>query len=103
MFSKIFQLTVALLLRDFCIQKKIQLTVTLLLKEGYLIPTHQRLATMPKAADKDTEKLLWFMIEDIFNADAECDRSLSFSLSLSHTLSLSLFSLSLSLSLYIYI
>jgi hypothetical protein len=42
---------------------------------------HQRLATMPKAADKDTEKLVWFMIEDIFNDDAEYDR-LSLSLSL---------------------
>ena len=67
-----------------------QLTVALLLKEGYLIPLHQRLATMPKAADKDSEKLLWFMVEDIFNADAEGDRSLSLALARARARSLAL-------------
>jgi hypothetical protein len=52
------------------------LIVTQLLKHGLLIPIHQRLSTMPKARDcpaenSDTEKLFWFLLEDIFTADAD--------------------------------
>ena len=48
-----------------------QLLVAKLLQSGHLIATHQRLSTMPKVVDADTEKQLWFMLEDIFTADAD--------------------------------
>ena len=48
-----------------------QLLVTQLLRDGHLIPLHQRLSTMPKVGDRDSEKQLWFLVEDIFAGDCE--------------------------------
>jgi len=48
-----------------------QLLISKLLQDGHLIAVHQRLSTMPKRLDADTEKQLWFLLEDIFTADAD--------------------------------